>query len=739
MNFSYKSIVKSFNFEEPLDFQISIIIPVHNAENFIDQTLEALFKRPLMYTELVFIFDNCTDHSRVKVEHFLSEKSFGSVRIIETSSGSTSKSRNIGIDNARGKYIAFLDHDDIVDSAMYIRLLRYAKSIPEVDVVRCGFSTNPHRGVYEYNETLPGRKAYPFRGIFIWNGIFRRDFLNFHKIRFFEGYGEDYEFNLDLLVHDAIEGRIEEESVYYHWRQHGDNLHNRRTSDAFIARIDGMLTRKARFLEKNSEISSQMASWVIDYIEYLSMGHHLSEISSAYISNDRVRGFLNSGHQALIENKALREMIKSSSIGEFLNAAKELNKPVAMAKTHPVSYYSRIKYNIHRLRSVWTNTGGGVTFFAYAVNRFGPQFLSNYLFDKYKTNISHIIGIEPLARETVQERINYLQACAKPKALFFVFRQEFISGGLISIYSIAEKFRANGIEPIMVAAPGATVSRNRLFPNQELSIPWECFILNKWDNIQYIMLPEVKAIEFSDLLEKHDISYPDAVLNLLNQNNELMPLPSTLKCLKRRFKATTMTTAHLRYTTQEISDQYDVPVTHLSTYMSFRDYIVKPFSEKRDLILYSVDAHPLKSRIMRTLERFAPSYEHKIIQGLGYAEYLKLVHAAKFGISFGEGLDNYFIEPIFTGGMGITVFNPEFMPEKFLKLDNVFSSYPEMEREAATLIDDLINDDSYRFRLWTKNFEILSQLYDDRIYDAKILKYLNGDRDFVPISIKEAG
>src|SRR5690606_24403102 len=111
-------------------------------------------------------------------------------------------------------------------------------------------------------------------------------------------------------------------------------------------------------------------------------------------------------------------------------------------------------------------------------------FSSDYWLYEYIKKILPATEHEAQARETVQERLEYLEESGKLKAMFFVFRQEFISGGLISIYSIAEKFRAHGIEPIMVAAPGPTVSRNRLFPNQELTIPWECFASNKWDDIQ---------------------------------------------------------------------------------------------------------------------------------------------------------------------------------------------------------------------------------------------------------------
>jgi hypothetical protein len=211
-----------------------------------------------------------------------------------------------------------------------------------------------------------------------------------------------------------------------------------------------------------------------------------------------------------------------------------------------------------------------------------------------------------------------------------------------------------------------------------------------------------------------------------------MPDKSCIDGLRERVSSITMTTAHLKYTSQHNANKYGVPVKHISTYLSFRDYEIQSHCEKRDTIIYSVDPHFMKDRILRLLRYEFPGYDHVLILGFNYENYLTMIRGVKFAISFGEGLDNYFIEACFTGGMGFTVYNTAFMSAEFLELDNVFTSYPEMERSLPSMMRRIESDAVYRSQLWRKNFDLLSNLYDDRIYSKKIREFLNGSFDFKP-------
>lgn len=92
---------------------VSIIIPLYNAEVFIAQTIQSVLDQTFMDWELIIVDDCSTDRSTKIVNQFAAADS--RITLIESAInfGGPAKPRNIGIENARGEYIAFLDADDI--------------------------------------------------------------------------------------------------------------------------------------------------------------------------------------------------------------------------------------------------------------------------------------------------------------------------------------------------------------------------------------------------------------------------------------------------------------------------------------------------------------------------------------------------------------------------------------------------------------------------------------------------
>ena len=93
---------------------VSVIMPMYNSAKFIPQTLESLLYQTMTDFEVIVVDDCSTDNSVEIVESF-SERFGGRLHVIKLSenSGTPSLPRNVGIQLARGKYIAFLDSDDL--------------------------------------------------------------------------------------------------------------------------------------------------------------------------------------------------------------------------------------------------------------------------------------------------------------------------------------------------------------------------------------------------------------------------------------------------------------------------------------------------------------------------------------------------------------------------------------------------------------------------------------------------
>lgn len=90
---------------------ISIIIPMYNAEAYVIDTINSVLKQSYQGFEIIVV-DNCsTDTSRTLVKNI--EDSRISLIELDYNSGGPARPRNIGIENAKGDYIAFLDADDV--------------------------------------------------------------------------------------------------------------------------------------------------------------------------------------------------------------------------------------------------------------------------------------------------------------------------------------------------------------------------------------------------------------------------------------------------------------------------------------------------------------------------------------------------------------------------------------------------------------------------------------------------
>ena len=93
---------------------ISVIIPMYNVEKYIGQCLGSLLSQTFQDFEAIVVDDCSTDNSVAEVEKFL-PKLNDRLKLIKLNknSGGVGIPRNVGIQLAHGKYIAFLDSDDL--------------------------------------------------------------------------------------------------------------------------------------------------------------------------------------------------------------------------------------------------------------------------------------------------------------------------------------------------------------------------------------------------------------------------------------------------------------------------------------------------------------------------------------------------------------------------------------------------------------------------------------------------
>jgi len=98
--------------ESKMSIETSIITPIYNAELFLEETLQSILDQTYTNWESILINDNSTDGSLEIAQRFTQLDSRFKI-INKSASGGAAKARNSGIEAAKGRFIAFLDSDDI--------------------------------------------------------------------------------------------------------------------------------------------------------------------------------------------------------------------------------------------------------------------------------------------------------------------------------------------------------------------------------------------------------------------------------------------------------------------------------------------------------------------------------------------------------------------------------------------------------------------------------------------------
>ena len=93
--------------------RISIIVPVYNIEKYIEKTINCVRVQTYENWELLLVLDGCTDNTRAVIEENLKEKPDDRIHVILQENQGAAAARNHGLKEATGRYIAYLDAEDL--------------------------------------------------------------------------------------------------------------------------------------------------------------------------------------------------------------------------------------------------------------------------------------------------------------------------------------------------------------------------------------------------------------------------------------------------------------------------------------------------------------------------------------------------------------------------------------------------------------------------------------------------
>lgn len=117
---------------------LSVIIPVYNVEDYLNECLDSVINQTLEDIEIICIDDGSTDNSPNILKEY--QKKDSRIKIITKENGGQATARNLGIKEAQGEYIAFVDSDDFIEPTMFEKLYTKAKD-NNLDIAMCKIAT----------------------------------------------------------------------------------------------------------------------------------------------------------------------------------------------------------------------------------------------------------------------------------------------------------------------------------------------------------------------------------------------------------------------------------------------------------------------------------------------------------------------------------------------------------------------------------------------------------------------
>lgn len=123
--------------------KVSVIVPAYNCEMYINRVIKSIEEQTYKNIELIIINDGSNDRTSEIIEE--NKKKFDNIIYITKENTGVSATRNVGIENAKGNYIVFVDADDYIEKDMIEEMYRKLEE-SKADVAVCSYSNVTRSG-----------------------------------------------------------------------------------------------------------------------------------------------------------------------------------------------------------------------------------------------------------------------------------------------------------------------------------------------------------------------------------------------------------------------------------------------------------------------------------------------------------------------------------------------------------------------------------------------------------------
>lgn len=260
-----------------MNVTFSIIMPVYNSERYLSDAIESVLKQTYEKFELILIDDGSKDASSQICDEYAQRDH--RVRVVHKENGGICKARNLGISMAEGKYVGFMDNDDIIEPTM-LQECRLLIECHQPDWVKFGKreimlldekiiskkETDFEFKVYEKNDICNNLLRLRCQGAmtFVWDSFVKRENLLHNELDFDEKFplgNEDIDFcERYALISEKLV--VSEKIFYNHYTRLGISASTKYSEEKIQSYIYLLAKSNQRYIENSLLTNENMEEYV---------------------------------------------------------------------------------------------------------------------------------------------------------------------------------------------------------------------------------------------------------------------------------------------------------------------------------------------------------------------------------------------------------------------------------------------------------------------------------------------
>lgn len=258
---------------------VSIIIPVYKVEKYLEQCINSIIAQTYKKIEIILVDDGSPDHSGKICDEYARKDE--RIKVIHKKNGGLSDARNKGINQATGKYIAFIDSDDYVEpnylEKLYDAITKFDTKIAQCNIQKISENNNKLEAIGDETEKIKDGKTMieelydnKWENTVVWNKLYLRQL--FEDIRYPIGKIHEDEFTTYKILYE-IEKIVIIPEYLYCYRQREESIMGKKYNLNKLDMLEALEKRLDFFEEKDEK-----------QLYYLTLQCYLQKIKENYFS-----------------------------------------------------------------------------------------------------------------------------------------------------------------------------------------------------------------------------------------------------------------------------------------------------------------------------------------------------------------------------------------------------------------------------------------------------------------------